>query len=59
VTNVCGIKTSHVTEAGDLFSEMRYQLKGFPYLETVLFDYYWNPLHTKPTRRVKLFVILL
>ena len=38
--NVCGIKTSHVTEAGDFVSEMRYQLKGFPYLETVRFDYY-------------------
>jgi len=59
VTNVCGIKPSHVAEAGDLVSEKRYQLKGFPYLETVRFDYYWNPLCTKPTWRVKLFVILL
>ena len=38
MTNVCGIKASHVTEAGDFVSEMRYQLKGFPYLETVRFD---------------------
>lgn len=54
----CGIKTSHVTGAWDIVGEMRYQLKGFPYLETVRFDYYWNPLRTKPTWRVKLFVIL-
>jgi len=59
VTNVCGIKASHVTVAWDLVSEMRYQLKGFPYLGTVRFDYYWNTLCTKPTLRVKLFVILL
>ena len=55
---LCGIKTSHVAEAWDLVREMCYQLKGFPYLKTVRFDYYRNPLRTKPTWRVKLFVIL-
>ena len=55
---LCGIKTSHVAETWDLVREMCYQLKGFPYLKTVRFDYYRNPLRTKPTWRVKLFVIL-